>query len=59
MVKPISVEVIAPVPTDLGHYAHCEFIFGQTEVGQRVHGFVCLTIWSKWGIIDLRQGLLR
>ncbi|NIO71876.1 MAG: hypothetical protein GTN71_23345 [Anaerolineae bacterium] len=37
MVKPISVEVIAPVLTDLRHCAHCEVIFGQTEVGQQVH----------------------
>ena len=37
MVKPISVEVIAPALTDLRHCAHCEFIFGQTEVGKRVH----------------------
>lgn len=37
MVKPISVEVIAPVLTDLRHCAHCEFIFGQTEVGKWVH----------------------
>ena len=37
MVNPISVEVIAPVLTDLRHCAHCEVIFGQTEVGQQVH----------------------
>ena len=37
MVNSISVEVIAPVLTDLRHYAHCEVIFGQTEVGQQVH----------------------
>ena len=38
MVNPISVEVIAPVLTDLRHCAHCEVIFAQTEVGQQVHG---------------------
>jgi hypothetical protein len=37
MVHPISIEVIAPVLTDLRHCAHCEFIFGQTEMGQKVH----------------------
>lgn len=35
--KPISIEVIAPVLTDLRHCAHCEVIFGQTEVGKQVH----------------------
>ena len=34
---PISVEVIAPVLTDLRHCSHCEVIFAQTEVGPRVH----------------------
>jgi len=33
----ISVEVIAPVLTDLRHCNHCEVIFGQTEVGRQVH----------------------
>jgi len=37
MVSPISVEVIAPVLTDLRHCEHREIIFGQTEVGQQVH----------------------
>jgi len=37
MVNPISIEVIAPVLTDLRHCAHCEVIFGQTEVGRQVH----------------------
>jgi len=37
MVKPVSVEVIAPVLTDLRHCEHCEFIFGQTEIGRQVH----------------------
>ncbi len=32
----ISVEVIAPVLTDLRHCNHCEVIFGQTEVGRYV-----------------------
>lgn len=35
--EPISVEVIAPVLTDLRHCAYCEVVFGQTEVGQQVH----------------------
>lgn len=35
--NPISVEVIAPVLTDLRHCEHCEIIFGQTEVGKQVH----------------------
>lgn len=34
---PISVEVIAPVLTDLRHCSHCEVIFAQTEVGPQVH----------------------
>lgn len=34
---PISVEVIAPVLTDLRHCSHCEVIFAQTEVGRQVH----------------------
>ena len=37
MVNPISVEVIAPVLTDLRHCSPCEAIFAQTEVGPRVH----------------------
>lgn len=37
MVNPISVEVIAPVLTDLRHCNHCEVIFGQMEVGRQVH----------------------
>jgi hypothetical protein len=37
VVKPVSVEVIAPVLSDLRHCEHCEIIFGQTEVGQQVH----------------------
>jgi hypothetical protein len=37
MVNPISVEVIAPVLTDLRHCSHCEVIFAQTEVGPQVH----------------------
>lgn len=36
-VLPISVEIIAPVLTDLRHCAHCETIFDLTEIGQRVH----------------------
>ncbi len=35
--NPISVEVIAPVLTDLRHCSHCEVIFAQTEVGPEVH----------------------
>jgi len=35
--NPISLEIIAPVLTDLRHCAHCEIIFGLTEVGHRVH----------------------
>jgi hypothetical protein len=36
----ISVEVIAPVLTDLPHCSHCEVIFAQTEVSPQVHGEV-------------------
>jgi hypothetical protein len=36
--NPISVEVIVPVLTNLRHCELCEFIFSQTEGGQRVHG---------------------
>jgi len=46
MVNRISVEVIAPVLTDLRHCEHCEIIFG-------------LTRWGKWCIIDLTQKVLR
>jgi len=35
--NPILIEVIAPVLTDLRHCAHCEVLFGQTEVGRQVH----------------------
>ncbi len=35
--NPISVEVIAPVLTDLRHSSPCEAIFAQREVGPRVH----------------------
>jgi len=37
MMNPILIEVIAPVLTDLRHCAHCEVLFGQTEVGRQVH----------------------
>jgi hypothetical protein len=37
VMNPISVEVIAPVLTDLRHCSHCEVIFAQTQVGPRVH----------------------
>lgn len=70
--KPVSVEVIAPMLTDLRHCGHCEFIFGQTEVGRQVHreeldeypqdlreDFVCLTKWDKWCIIDLKPGPIK
>jgi len=33
----MSVEVIAPVLTDLPHCSHCEVIFAQTAVGPQVH----------------------
>jgi hypothetical protein len=36
-VTPMSVEVIAPVLTDLRHCSHCEVIFAQTKVGPQVH----------------------
>ena len=35
--NPISVEVVAPVLTDLRHCSYCEVIFGQTGVGPQVH----------------------
>ncbi|NIN64491.1 MAG: hypothetical protein GTO63_07270 [Anaerolineae bacterium] len=37
---PMSVEVIAPVLTDLRHCSHCEIIFAQTEVSPQVHNEV-------------------
>ena len=36
--NPVSIEVIAPVLTDLYHCLHCETIFEQADLGRRVHG---------------------
>ena len=36
--NPLSIEVIAPVLTELYHCLHCETIFDQAGLGTKVHG---------------------
>jgi len=36
--NPLSIEVIAPILTELYHCLHCETIFEQAGLGRKVHG---------------------
>lgn len=36
--SPLSIDVIAPVLTELYHCLHCETIFDQAGLGRKVHG---------------------
>jgi hypothetical protein len=36
-IEPLTVEVIAYAPTEFFHCAHCEVVFQQVGVGQKIH----------------------
>jgi hypothetical protein len=48
MVNPISVEVIAPVLTDLRHCEHCEIVFGRQKWAGRYTGKRVLPFLACW-----------